>query len=100
MSELINNALKHAFRGIERGMLAVRFSDQQNLAQYVVEVEDDGVGLSPSVEGGYGLDTVTELTRLMGGTITHEAVHPSGTRPGTKWRLGACPHRFVVRQFS
>lgn len=91
MSELINNALKHAFRGIERGTLAVRFYDQQNLAQYVVEVEDDGVGLSPSVKGGYGLDTVTELTRLMGGTITHEAVHPSGARPGTRWRL-VVPH--------
>jgi len=91
MIELINNALKHAFRGVEGGALTVRFSNQQSASQYVLEVEDDGIGLSPSIKGGFGLETVTELVRLMGGTITHQAVRPSDARPGTKWRL-VVPH--------
>lgn len=87
MSELINNALKHAFRGIERGALAVRFFNQQSPSQYVLEVEDDGIGLSASVDTGFGLETVTELARLLGGTISHQAARQSDARPGTKWRF-------------
>ena len=88
LSELINNALKHAFRGIAGGELSVRFFNQQSPNQYVLEVEDDGIGLSPSLAvDGFGLETVTELTRLMRGALTHQAVRPSDARPGTKWRL-------------
>jgi two-component sensor histidine kinase len=88
LSELINNALKHAFPGLAGGALAIRFFNQQSPSQYVLEVEDDGIGIGPASRlGGFGFETVTELARLMRGSVTHQAVRASDTRPGTKWRL-------------
>lgn len=86
--ELITNAMKHAFRRGEQGTLAVRFSDVSSSGQFVLQVEDNGVGfVDEQALKGFGIQSVTELVRLMHGTATREAAHPSETRPGTRWQL-------------
>jgi two-component sensor histidine kinase len=86
--ELINNALKHAFRDEMRGTLAVRFTASKARDRYVVEVEDDGVGIdAPEMRAGFGTQNVTELARLVEGSITCQTARPSHARPGTMWRL-------------
>lgn len=84
--ELINNALKHAFKDGAKGSIAIRFSETSN--NFVVEVEDDGAGLDDARGGqGFGTQNVGELARLMRGTISHHPGHPQTARPGTVWHL-------------
>lgn len=86
--ELITNAIKHAFRHGEQGMLVVRFSDVPDRGQFVLVVEDDGMGIvEQQGSKGFGIQSVTELVRLMNGSVTCEAARPSETRPGTRWQL-------------
>jgi two-component sensor histidine kinase len=46
--ELATNALKHAFRESMQGTIAIKFKAGGDLGQYVVEVEDDGIGIDPT----------------------------------------------------
>jgi two-component sensor histidine kinase len=86
--ELITNATKHAFRSGDQGTLVVRFSDVPGKSQFVLVVEDNGVGIVEQQDSkGFGIQSVTELVRLMHGTATREAARPSETRPGTRWQL-------------
>jgi two-component sensor histidine kinase len=84
--ELVNNALKHAFREGMVGTVGVRFTTSE--VQHVLEVEDDGVGIDPAqtVEG-FGTQNITLLARLLDATITRQPASRSTTRPGTMWRL-------------
>jgi two-component sensor histidine kinase len=94
--ELINNALKHAFQGCERGALTVKFTCLPGGGEYVLDVEDDGVGMHQAqVSGGSGIQSVTELVRLMHGSIACEVPHPSSARPGTRWHL-VFPHPTIA----
>jgi two-component sensor histidine kinase len=84
--ELINNALKHAFRGGIKGRITVSFTASNN--HYTVGVEDDGLGIDQEqTDDGFGRRNITELARLMGGSISCQPVRQSDTRPGTMWRL-------------
>jgi len=84
--ELINNALKHAFRDSMTGMIAVDFTVSED--QYIVECNDDGVGvIEKQATQGFGTQSVSALARLMGGSITCLPARPSNARPGTTWRL-------------
>jgi two-component sensor histidine kinase len=86
--ELINNALKHAFREGMEGTLAVRFIASKNTDRYVVEVEDDGVGIDQAqMPDGFGTQNITDLSRLIAGSVTCQAARTSNARPGTMWRL-------------
>lgn len=86
--EFINNALKHAFREGMEGTLTVRFAASKSPYQYVVEVEDDGVGFDQThMPDGFGTHNATELARLLHGSISCKAARQSDTRPGTIWRL-------------
>lgn len=84
--ELLNNALKHAFPNGMKGRLAVSFTALEN--QYVLELEDDGVGIDHGEDSdGFGSQSVNNLARAMGGSITCQPARQSKTRPGTKWRV-------------
>lgn len=84
--ELINNALKHAFPGNMKGMLTVSFTASDD--NYVLEFADDGAGIDRGqTSNGSGTQNVTDLARLMGGSITFGPACQSATRPGTRWRL-------------
>jgi two-component sensor histidine kinase len=90
--ELINNALKHAFRGGMEGTIAVRFAASKSVNQCVVEVEDDGIGIDPGQKpDGVGTQNVMEFARMVGGSLTCQPARQTNPRPGTMWRL-AFPH--------
>jgi PAS domain S-box-containing protein len=83
VNELISNALKHAFPGGRAGQLTVRM--RQCEESYVLEVSDDGAGLShpPDMENSQsmGLQLVTLLTEQLDGTLSVD------TSRGTKFRI-------------
>jgi two-component sensor histidine kinase len=84
--ELLNNALKHAFADGMKGRLAVSFTALAN--QYVLELEDDGVGIEEGKDsGGFGRRSVSNLAHAMGGSIICQPASQSKTRPGSKWRV-------------
>ena len=86
--ELINNALKHAFREGMEGTLAVRFLAPKSMNQCVVEVEDDGVGIDQGQKSdGVGMQHATEFARMVGGSLICQPARQAGPRPGTMWRL-------------
>jgi two-component sensor histidine kinase/putative methionine-R-sulfoxide reductase with GAF domain len=60
-SELVQNAIKHAFPGLERGRIQVQL--QAGSGENQVSVEDDGIGSagSPSSTKGLGLQIVEAL---------------------------------------
>jgi two-component sensor histidine kinase len=86
--ELVNNALKHAFRDGMEGTLAVRFTTSKSTNQCLVEVEDDGIGIDEGQKpDGVGVKNVTDLARMIDGTLTCQPARQAMPRPGTIWRL-------------
>jgi two-component sensor histidine kinase len=86
--ELINNALKHAFRDGMEGTIAVRFIASKSMNQCVMEVEDDGVGIDrKQAPDGLGTQNVSELARIVDGSLTCQSARRAKARPGTMWRL-------------
>jgi two-component sensor histidine kinase len=84
--ESINNALKHAFPVGMSGTLAIRFSTSNK--EYTIELKDDGIGIeNAKVHSGFGTQSLTDITHLMRGAITHHPACQSKTRPGTVWQL-------------
>jgi PAS domain S-box-containing protein len=75
VNELVSNALKHAFRGRESGVLEVQFRaiDQET---FELVVKDDGVGFPEGVEfsslQSMGMTLVTNLTEQLQGKIELE----------------------------
>ncbi|WP_408009237.1 histidine kinase N-terminal domain-containing protein [Pseudalkalibacillus sp. A8] len=59
LNELIQNCLKHAFQGMEKGTIEVRFIGSETTLE--VEVEDDGIGYSPSSKSSLGHDIVNTI---------------------------------------
>jgi two-component sensor histidine kinase len=63
-NEVLINASKHAFRGRDRGQIAIRTGVAGD--RVTVEIRDDGVGLDPARAGdesGLGLEIVQALAR-------------------------------------
>jgi two-component system, sensor histidine kinase PdtaS len=83
VNELVSNALKHAFPGGRKGQLTIYM--RQDGESYVLEVSDDGTGLShlPDIEKSQsmGLQLVTLLTEQLDGTMSLDTSH------GTKFRI-------------
>jgi chemotaxis protein methyltransferase CheR len=80
-TELVINALKHAFPGGTKGTIVVGF--QSSATAWRLSVSDDGVGISSHladtpVRSGLGTSIVEALTRQLGGRIS-----TSETSPGT-----------------
>lgn len=78
VNELVTNALKHAFRDREGGMVAVTF--QAGRLCHTLTVEDDGAGFAPDAPAGLGLRMVraTAREKLGGGLTVHSGA--SGSR--------------------
>lgn len=90
MNELLTNAFKYAFRGRERGRIAVAFRQSPEGIREL-SVEDDGVGI-PSERAdepsgnSLGLRIVEVLTHQLDGTLRREPC--SGTRMVLRFPAG------------
>lgn len=78
VTELLQNALEHAFPGGEGGTIGVELDRAPD--ELSVVVWDDGVGMSPDAENGarLGLQIVRSLVQEMGGAF--EITSATGTR--------------------
>jgi two-component sensor histidine kinase len=81
-TELVINALKHAFPGGVTGTIVVAFESGVNA--WRLSVSDDGVGISRRlpevpVRSGLGTSIVEALTRQLGGRVTTSAATPGTT---------------------
>lgn len=81
-TELVINALKHAFPGKAKGTVIVRYAS--SAAMWQLSVCDDGVGLTghlsePPTRSGLGTSIVEALTRQLGGRVTLSAGSPGTT---------------------
>jgi two-component sensor histidine kinase len=79
VSELVQNALKHAFRGRDRGQITITLRAGP---EHLVLVTDDGVGQGPPPEGptrkGLGLEIIKTLVHdLKGHFEMHFSSHGS-----------------------
>ena len=62
VSEAVGNAVTHAFRGREGGTITVRARVQDALL--IIDVADDGIGMSPNLDSpglGFGVALMTKL---------------------------------------
>ncbi len=92
LNELLTNSLKHAFPHGESGVILIRV-DQVEDGSYLLELQDDGVGMSRDHSGRetLGLRLVRALTEQLGGTLTVE----SGE--GTLWRIRFAAEQVLVQ---
>jgi PAS domain S-box-containing protein len=83
LNELVANALKHAFRGRDRGCVRVQLRREE--AEVMLAVSDDGVGLPPDFDvhraPTLGLQLVTALVEQLRGRLEIER------RAGTTFRV-------------
>jgi len=79
-SELVQNAVKHAFAGRDRGRINVQL--HLGAGESEVIVEDDGVGFAqpPTSPGGIGLQLVETLVREDLKGRFDSTASPAGTR--------------------
>jgi PAS domain S-box-containing protein len=78
INELISNALKHAFKDIDRkGTITIKFRGVG--CRYVLEIQDDGVGLPACFtldsSSSMGMEIVTILTQQIDGRLQFESEH-------------------------
>lgn len=88
-SELVMNAVKHAFLPGESGDIGVLFSDAGSKVPYL-EVSDDGVGWHEKhtqESNGLGTKIIEMVARQFGGTPQRSAQRPEAVRPGTRIRI-------------
>jgi two-component sensor histidine kinase len=74
LSELVTNALKHAFPGERRGLLTVRL-ERLAAARLRLTVKDDGVGLLrdfPGATKSLGLDLVEIFAKQLDAELVVE----------------------------
>jgi two-component sensor histidine kinase len=92
LNELLTNSLKHAFPAGERGVILIRI-DRIEQDRFVLEVQDDGIGISAerTVAKGdsMGLSLVRGLAEQLGGALSVES------DGGTAWRI-----QFVAREVA
>jgi two-component sensor histidine kinase len=88
INELVTNALKYAFPDDMEGNVAVAF--RCDGSDFVVAVEDDGVGfdpLAPPRGTGLGTRVSRALARQLGGHLEAAPTNPGETRPGARWTI-------------
>jgi len=83
MSELVINAMKHAFPGAMEGTISVRLASGADALEF--EIADDGVGIGEVPEGqaGIGSRIIDGLLRSFGGTLETKRGNGPSEQPGT-----------------
>lgn len=79
IQEAITNAVRHA--GATKILVAVRYMGDH---EYVIQVEDDGVGIADDVSPGRGLSNMRRRARELGGTLD---IRRRSVGQGTEVRL-------------
>src|SRR5699024_10720218 len=59
VNELIHNCVKHAFVGMDYGLINITFTTKENTIE--LKVIDNGVGYSPDTKPSFGLDIVSTM---------------------------------------
>ena len=88
-SELVMNAVKHAFGTGEGGLVNVKFARAGTAAPFI-EVADNGVGWNEKQhgEGGsLGGKIIDMVSRQFGGRPERAPMHDDAARPGTRIRI-------------
>lgn len=67
VTELLSNALLHAFPDARNGHVWIGVRDPDHAIE--LEVRDDGVGMAPGTSEGFGLHIVRALADRLGGTM-------------------------------
>ncbi|WP_043360496.1 sensor histidine kinase [Belnapia sp. F-4-1] len=86
VNELVGNALKYAFPGEMEGRIRVSF--RQDEAEFVLAVEDNGIGFDPGAPpqgSGLGTRIGRALAGQLGGSLDASALSPGSNRPGLRW---------------
>lgn len=81
-TELVINALKHAFPANATGAIVIRYASEAGA--WRVSVSDDGIGMgselsAPAPKSGLGTSIVEALTRQLGGRVVIAAAMPGTT---------------------
>lgn len=75
VSEMVGNALRHAFPGERTGR--VRVALRRTFEGFELHVSDDGVGMAEGMENsGFGLNVVQLMTQQMRGKLAVETAQP------------------------
>jgi signal transduction histidine kinase len=74
---IVNDALANVVRHARAGNVKIQVND---LGEYLkIAIIDDGVGLPPDVQAGYGLRNMRDRSRLLNGEINFSASSNTGT---------------------
>jgi two-component system sensor histidine kinase UhpB len=76
IQEAVTNALRHG--GADRIAITLRAAEDGRML--ALRVEDDGVGMAPDAEPGFGLIGIGERLSALGGTWRIAPLSPRGTR--------------------
>jgi two-component sensor histidine kinase len=78
LNEAISNAIKHAFKGRERGEIRIKLS-QSGGQKYTLTIEDNGIGLNrdfdPSRPSSMGMTLIHGLANQLGGGLNLTSDH-------------------------
>jgi two-component sensor histidine kinase len=77
VTELVINALKHAFPGNRGGDIVVSYHSSEGA--WTLSVADDGVGMAPVTKAGLGTNIVEALAKQLNAVVTISDAEP-GTR--------------------
>jgi two-component system, sensor histidine kinase PdtaS len=86
INELVTNALKYAFPEEAEGTITIGL--RREGSDFVVLVEDDGVGFDPAAPphgSGLGTRISRSLARQLGGHLEAAPAAPGANRPGMRW---------------
>ena len=85
LSELLSNAFKHAFIGMENGIIRIKLNRNENNL-VVLEISDNGVGIDPEIDllalGSMGIRTAYAIVEFqLQGKLSYESDN------GLKWKI-------------
>lgn len=86
LNELLSNVYKHAFKGQTAGKVIIRFINIEH--EYLMEVEDNGLGMDISLmkkKGSLGFTLVESLVKQLKGKLTMNSVIGQGSRSTIKF---------------
>jgi two-component sensor histidine kinase/CHASE3 domain sensor protein len=83
ITELVSNALKHAFPTDSQGLILIQF-EKKDESHFQLVVSDNGVGLSPDLNvetlGSLGLRIIHALVDQLGGVLESDTQHGTSLR--------------------